>query len=137
MESTRWELYANGNVRLVYLRMFHMLTFLNRAAAGCRGIEPIQYTYHIEASCKRLAEIQQYDTDKMLIHLCRLQNITLKIHDIYDAPEDGTSSANVPLKMRVKLLEKELDIVKQSIPQDDQHICMNPLYPVPNIIIPC
>jgi hypothetical protein len=88
----------------------------------------MQYTYHIEASCKRLAEMQQYETDKALIHLCRLQNIVLKIHGIYDDPEDGSSPANVPVKMHVNLLEKELKTLKQSIPKEFQQTCMCPSY---------
>ena len=78
----------------------------------------------MEASCKKLAEIQQYDTDKTLVHLCRLQSIVLKIHDLYDNPEDSSFPANVPVKMRVELLEQELEAVKQSIPHNDHHVRM-------------
>ena len=54
---------------------------------------PFQYTPQIEESTKTLAEMQEYQRDKVIPQLCRLQSIALKISNLYNDPEDYLGSS--------------------------------------------
>jgi len=76
------------------------------------------FSIHIENACTKLAQINKYESDRLIIRLCRLQNVVLKISLTFDDPENSSALSTVPLKMHTKLLQGELDNVWQSVPED-------------------
>jgi hypothetical protein len=48
-----------------------------------------RYTPHIEESSKSLAEVQEYESDRFIIRLCRLQNFAMKVSNLYHETEDS------------------------------------------------
>src|ERR1700759_3118366 len=74
-----------------------------RTASACRKVDPLQYTSHLEASCKTLAELQEYESDRLIIHLVMIQNIVVKISNILNEPDGSPRSSTAPIKMYIKV----------------------------------
>lgn len=80
-------------------------------------MSPFQYTSHIEESPKYLADVQEYRSDRIIIHLCQLQNIAIKISNLYHETDDSLGRS-VPVKMFIKVIQSELESFKMNLPHD-------------------
>ena len=93
-----------------------------RTASACRKVDPLQYTSHLEASCKTLAELQEYESDRLIIHLVMIQNIVVKISNILNEPDGSPRSSTAPIKMYIKV-SRSLIFFDQGCPEQECSEC--------------
>jgi hypothetical protein len=77
-------------------------------------MDSIKDTPYIEECCRALNESKQYPSDKHLVHLVQLQQISEKIRPI-SLPADGVDQ---PLAMYIKMLHTELQQFEDSMPSE-------------------
>ncbi|KAJ3474316.1 hypothetical protein NLG97_g9899 [Lecanicillium saksenae] len=111
-----------------------------RALLGCyylsstastiyRKIDPLAFSRHMENALEQLLASQERESDVLLYHLVRLQNIVQDITTAipYDEP-CATQSRGMPFVMHVKMLAQSLSKFQVSLPaalQDNDILLMN------------
>ncbi|KAB8296406.1 hypothetical protein EYC80_009150 [Monilinia laxa] len=99
-----------------------------RAYAGCfyatsmlppgSSVESIRYTAQLDEACRLLAETQEVQSDILIFHLVKLQQISRKIkHTFYDL-EVEFGPRVVPRKMCMDLFQRELESFKHELPEN-------------------
>ncbi|KAG4026995.1 hypothetical protein MFRU_034g00540 [Monilinia fructicola] len=99
-----------------------------RAYAGCfyatsmlppgSSVESMRYTAQLDEACRLLAETSEVQSDILIFHLVKLQQISRKIkHTFYDL-EVGFGPRVVPRKMCIDLLQRELESFKHELPEN-------------------
>ncbi|TGO21500.1 hypothetical protein BPAE_0216g00120 [Botrytis paeoniae] len=99
-----------------------------RAYAGCfyatsmmppgSSVESMRYTVQLEEACKTVAETGGFQSDILLFHLVKLQQLTRKIKHTFFNLEAGFGPRIVPRKMCMDLLQRELEIFKHELPEN-------------------
>ncbi|TGO13238.1 hypothetical protein BTUL_0073g00060 [Botrytis tulipae] len=99
-----------------------------RAYAGCfyatsmmppgSSVESMRYTVQLEEACKTVAEAGGFQSDILLFHLVKLQQLTRKIKHTFFNLEAGFGPRIVPRKMYMDLLQKELESSKHELPEN-------------------
>jgi len=65
--------------------------------------------------------IQEYESDKLLVHLVAIQHISLKLSGMFNETNDYTGSSRVSLRTFIKSMQDELDNFNRTIPIELQH----------------
>ncbi|KAF7881873.1 uncharacterized protein EAF02_006561 [Botrytis sinoallii] len=99
-----------------------------RAYAGCfyatsmmppgSSVESMRYTVQLEEACKTVAEAGEFQSDIILFHLVKLQQLTRKIKHTFFNLEVGFGPRIVPQKMCMDLLQRELETFKHELPEN-------------------
>lgn len=83
-------------------------------------MDPLLYTPHLEAVCKTLAEMQEYETDCLIMPLISIQNVVLKMSSSLQELDCSSPMSVGPLRMYMTVLQKELDAIKKTLPTDSR-----------------
>ncbi|TGO45309.1 hypothetical protein BCON_0403g00030 [Botryotinia convoluta] len=99
-----------------------------RAYAGCfyatsmmppgSSVESMRYTVQLEEACKTVAEAGGFQSDILLFHLVKLQQLTRKTKHTFFNLEAGLGPRIVPRKMCMDLLQRELESFKHELPEN-------------------
>ncbi|KAM0160024.1 hypothetical protein ACHAPG_003204 [Botrytis cinerea] len=117
-----------------------------RAYAGCfyatsmmppgSSVESMRYTVQLEEACKIVAEAGGLQSDILLFHLVKLQQLSRKIKHTFYNLEAGFGPRVVPRKMCMDLLQRELESFKHELPENlKSHFLISINYSIAEIIL--
>lgn len=87
------------------------------------SVESMRYTAQLDEACKIVADAREFQSDVLLFHLVKLQQIARKIkHTFYDL-EAGFGPRIVPRKMCMDLIQGELESFKHGLPENLKSNC--------------
>lgn len=92
-------------------------------------MDPLLYTPHLEAVCKTLGDMQEYNTDCLIMPLVSIQNVVLKMSSSLQELDVSSPMSVVPIRMYMAVLQKELDAIKRTIPTNQRADGMWGKYP--------
>lgn len=77
----------------------------------------MKFSSYVQACLKELQENKEYETDVILSHMVRLQNLTEKIADLKDRENslEETSVPRAPVSAYISTFQSELDKIQSSI----------------------
>ncbi|KUJ06341.1 uncharacterized protein LY89DRAFT_413077 [Mollisia scopiformis] len=84
--------------------------------SSCRRMDPLLYTPHLEAVCKTLTEMCEYESDRMIMPLISIQNVVLKMSSSLQELDVSKSLSAIPIRMYMTALQNELNTIKSTMP---------------------
>lgn len=114
--------YLNVSSQLRHQYQLTLLINFSRLPPGS-SVESMRYTAQLDEACRLLAETSEVQSDILIFHLVKLQQISRKIkHTFYDL-EVGFGPRVVPRKMCIDLLQRELESFKHELPENLRSNC--------------
>lgn len=94
---------------------------VQRISTLFRRIYGLPHTPYVARCCDILQHAQEYDSDKFLIALVRMQRLVLRIHEVTPTPHLDTTLPHAfygSIYMTMATVKKELDALVESQPPD-------------------
>ncbi|KAH8885935.1 hypothetical protein GQ53DRAFT_658903 [Thozetella sp. PMI_491] len=113
-----------ANEMRAFLGVFYMASAV---AVLFRRLHLFPYTSYIAHCCAQLEERREYDSDRLLVSLIRLQCFLGRIYTTFPNPEVDNSDPcdfNAPMHMALSSIRTELESLKTSAPADVQSNCL-------------
>ncbi len=87
------------------------------ASVGFGKIESMKFSSYMQHCLKELQENREYETDVILAHMVRLQNLSEKIAELNarDESSEEISIPRAPVSAYVSTFQSELDKIQSSI----------------------
>ena len=93
----------------------------HRMSASFRGLEPQFNTSYILEFCHKLEEAVEYESDVVLVHLVRLQEIRYRMGRSFPYDESNACrKPDAPVEMFVRAWRKELETSLATVPTKHQ-----------------
>ena len=93
----------------------------NRMSASFLGLEPQFNTSYILEFCHKMEEAEEYQSDAVLVHLVRLQEIRYRMGRSFPYDESNACrKPDAPVEMFVRAWRKELETCWATVPTKHQ-----------------
>ena len=84
-------------------------------------MHPFPFTGYLNQCCDALLEAHEYESDKLLVALVRMQRLVDRVHAVFPNPEADSEASRMfsaPLHMAIATIRKELDaLVEKAAPE--------------------
>jgi hypothetical protein len=115
---------AEPNPSFLHLRM--ILTKVARVFSTYKRTEPLKFTSHLEECCQRLLMFREYESDKLLVQLVAIQQISLEISGFFNETNSFFGNSGMSIILFIKSMQGKLDDFERNLPSDfQQHRMLN------------